>query len=403
MRSTPHVLILASLLLSAAACRSIPERTPVPAELSEQAKIPGIPQARYFGDQPSPWADRWLELSRAELAEKYTAVMNGEHNYLAISGGGQKGAWGAGLLVGWSEAGTRPEFTVVTGVSTGSLIAPFAFLGADFDDDLRAIYTSYSTADLAEARGKLAILSGDSAADTTRMRALIAKYYDAELVEAVAVQHRRGRLLSVGTTDLDTQRPVVWNLSAIAASDAPDRVQLFGDILMASAALPGAFPPVRFTVEAAGHSYQELHTDGGCSSQVYLYPLGLDWSAVTEKLGVLGAPTVYVIRNDYREPTWHFTEQKLLPIVGRSIDALFRTQGLGDLYRIYLNALRDGIEFRLTFIPTRLHRETPEPFDREYMGELFERARALAAAGYPWESAPPGVELERSELPSSKP
>lgn len=385
--------VLSALALGA--CSSPPERTPVPPDRIESVAVPGLPQARTWADAPPPFLDEWMEASTEKLREAFGGIMDREHTYLAVSGGGQKGAWGAGLLVGWTAAGDRPEFTMVTGVSTGALIAPFAYLGPDYDDELRRIYTSYASADLAEVRSIWALLSADSVADTEPLRELIAEYYDAALLEAIAAEWRKGRQLRVATTDLDTSRPVMWDMGRIAASDLPHKVELFGDILLASAAIPTAFPPVRFTVEAGGQTYEELHVDGGASSQVFLYPAGTDWRKVLEKLGVRGEPRVYVIRNDYYGPVYQFTEQRLLPITVRSTDALFRTQGLGDLYRIYLSALRDGLEFRVTFLPTDSYRKTPEPFDREYMVELFERAYALAVKGYPWADAPPGFETER--------
>jgi predicted acylesterase/phospholipase RssA len=384
-----------ALLLTCAACGTPPARTPVPPDLIEQVEQPGLPRARAWADVPPPFLREWELRTTEELRETFGGVMDCEHAYLAVSGGGQKGAWGAGLLVGWTESGTRPQFAIVTGVSTGALIAPFAFLGPDYDDELERIYTSYSSADLAETRSLWAILRADSVADTAPLRERIAEYYTAELLEAIAVEWRKGRQLRVATTDLDTSRPVMWDMGRIAASDLPDKVELFGDILLASAAIPSAFPPVRFEVEAGGKRYEELHVDGGAASQVFLYPAGMDWRVITERLGVKGTPRVFVIRNDYQDPVYQFTEQALLQITVRSTDALFRTQGLGDLYRIYLSALRDGLEFKVTFLPTDSYRKTPEPFDREYMVELFERARKLAADGYPWSDAPPGFEIER--------
>jgi hypothetical protein len=383
--------------LAAAACSSPPARAPVPPALVEQVALPGLPQARTWADQPPPFLAELMQLPKDELRARFGGIMDREHTYLAISGGGQKGAWGAGLLVGWTAAGTRPEFTMVTGVSTGALIAPFAFLGPEYDDELRAIYTSYSSKDLATMRSLFALLTADSAADTAPLRERIAEHFTADVLEAIAVEWRKGRQLRVATTDLDTSRPVMWDMGRIAASDLPHKVELFGDILLASASIPSAFPPVRFTVEAGGARYEELHVDGGAASQVFLYPAGVDWGDVLEMLGARGKPRVYVIRNDYYGPTYQFTEQRLLPITARSTDALFRTQGLGDLYRIYLGALRDGLEFKVTFLPTDSYRKTPEPFDREYMVELFERAYDLAQGGYPWADAPPGFEVERLE------
>jgi hypothetical protein len=392
-----HLASAGVVVLAAGACSSPPARTPVPPALVEEVALPGLPLARTWADAPPPFLAELLQLPKEDLRERFGGIMDREHTYLAVSGGGQKGAWGAGLLAGWTAAGDRPEFTMVTGVSTGALLAPFAFLGPAYDDDLRAIYTSYSSKDLAKMRGLFALLTADSAADTAPLRARIAEHFTAEVLDAIAVEWRKGRQLRVATTDLDTSRPVMWDMGRIAASDLPHKVELFGDILLASAAIPSAFPPVRFEVEAGGARYEELHVDGGASSQVFLYPAGVDWHEVLEKLGVPGQPRVFVIRNDYYGPVYQYTEQRLLPITVRSTDALFRTQGLGDLYRIYLGALRDGLDFKVTFLPTDSYRKTPEPFDRQYMVELFDRAYALAEKGYPWSDAPPGFEVERIE------
>ena len=185
--------VTAALLVG---CASAPSRfQPLPEALSAQAQIPGIPGARYWGDTQPPGFDAWLSLPDAEVAANFSGVMNRPHHYLSLSGGGADGAYGAGILVGWTAHGTRPEFTLVTGTSTGALIAPFAFLGPKYDALLRKLYTEVSTADLIERRGLLDILRNDSAASSAPLRRLLERYIDDAIVAELAEQHRRGRSL----------------------------------------------------------------------------------------------------------------------------------------------------------------------------------------------------------------
>jgi predicted acylesterase/phospholipase RssA len=161
---------------------------------------------------------------------------------LAISGGGENGAFGAGLLVGWTAAGARPVFKGVTGISTGALTAPFAFLGSAYDDKLREVYTTITGKDVLESRGIYGVLFQDSMADNAPLRKTVAKYVDQAMLDAIGKESKKGRILLIGTTNLDAMRPVIWNIGAIANSGQPDRLKLVQDILVASAAIPGAFP-----------------------------------------------------------------------------------------------------------------------------------------------------------------
>jgi hypothetical protein len=374
-----------------AGCVSVPKRVPLPESLIESAAIPDIPRARTWGDAPLAWEADWLAQSREELQERYPAVLGREHHYLAISGGGAKGAFGAGLLKGWTAAGTRPEFTMVTGFSTGSLTAPFAFLGPDWDDELEEMYTSYSTDDLVNQRHFLSAVTSDALASTRKLAALIARYIDQEVVDAIAREYRRGRSLSIGTTNLDALRPVIWNIGRIASSGEPGSVELIHQIILASTAIPGAFPPVPIEVEAGGRRYDELHVDGGATTQVFLYPATIDWGRVLEKLEVPGTPQVYVVRNSWLDPAAAAVERKLFPITGRTIGSLLRTQGIGDLYRIYTLTQRDGLGFNLAYIPAEFTDRPTEQFDPVWMRKLFDRGYEMARAGYPWRDAPPDL------------
>ena len=389
-------LLVASILI--AGCSSVPERQALPPEYTLTASIPGIPEARFWGDEwPKFSSQRLATLSEADFQRDFSAVYERPHNYLAISGGGANGAYGAGLLLGWSALGTRPEFSMVTGVSTGALTAPFAFLGEAYDSELREVYTLTTTRDIATKRNPLAVAMGDSMADTTPLKALISKYIDDEMVEAIGREHQRGRRLYIGTVNLDAGRSVIWNIGAIAASDASGKIELIHDLLRASAAIPVAFPPVVIKVEVDEKIYDELHVDGGTGSQVFVYPAAIDWRAITEKLKVQGKPQVYVIRNSFLDPDYQGIKRSVLPIASRTIDSLIRTQGIGDLYQIYALCQRDGNEFNLAYIPADFTHEPSEGFDPVYMQKLLDRGYRDALQGYGWEHVPPGFVLPESQ------
>jgi len=380
-----------ALLLLLVGCAGAPQRQALPPEFTNMAVIPGIPDARFWGDEwPTFAAERFATFTEADLRREFPSSYNKPHNYLAISGGGANGAFGAGLLIGWTATGKRPEFNMVTGVSTGALTAPFAFLGADYDDEMEAVYTTTTTKDIATKRNPIVAAFSDSMADTKPLQGLIAKYIDAEMIAAIAREHKKGRRLYVGTVNLDAGRSVIWNIGAIAASDYPRKVDLIHDVLRASAAIPVAFPPVTIQVEVDGKRYDELHVDGGTGSQVFVYPAAADWKLVTRKLKVQGKPQVYVLRNSFLDPDYQGIKRSVLPIASRTIESLIRTQGIGDLYQIYALCRRDGNDFKLAYIPADFTEEPSEGFDPVYMRKLLERGYQMAIKGYPWETAPPG-------------
>ena len=384
-----------ALLLILTGCASVPERQPLPPEYILKTEIPGIPDARFWGDEwPTFAAERFDQFTVADFRREYAGIYDKPHSYLAISGGGANGAFGAGLLIGWTATGKRPEFSMVTGVSTGALTAPFAFLGPDYDEKMREVYTTTTTKDIAKKRNLIAAAFGDSMTDTAPLRKLIAKYVDAEMIDAIAREHKRGRRLFVGTVNLDAGRSVIWNIGAIAASDYPQKVTLIHELLRASAAIPVAFPPVIISVEAEGKQYDELHVDGGTGSQVFVYPAAIDWKAITRKLKVRGEPKVYVIRNSFLDPDYQGIKRNVMPIASRTIDSLIRTQGIGDLYQIYTLCERDGNDFNLAYIPPDFTDDPTEGFDPVYMKKLLDRGYRMALDGYPWKKAPPGFVIK---------
>jgi predicted acylesterase/phospholipase RssA len=391
------VLVAAAAAGTLQSCATAPRREAYTASEGQIAQIPGIPLARFWGDELPPNLGQNLALYTEQINQRETLVKSNNFISLAISGGGANGAYGAGLLVGWTAAGNRPSFTIVTGISTGSLIAPFAFLGPQYDAKLKYFYTSVNTENILQRRSLFSILTADSVTSTAPLRQLIAKVYDQQMLDEIAAEWHKGRRLFVGTTNLDAERPVIWRLGAIAASGHPRALSLMHDILLASASIPGVFPPVYIEVAGGGQRFTEMHVDGGVTSQVFLYPASFDFRRISKKLGLTGQHQLYVIRNSTIRPNWEFVEAKLFPITTRSISSLIRTQGIGDLYRIYLGAMRDGMEYNLAYIPSDIDLSPAEGFDPVYMAELFELGYQRARKGYPWQKAPPGFEPPRAD------
>lgn len=397
-------VLLAVLLLLPQGCATLGRLEAVPRQDTTRAVIPGIPDARFWVDTDLDPLIR--EIHVAIEREQAEWVHDGHRgalpsaNFLAVSGGGDDGAFGAGLLVGWTQTGDRPTFMLVTGVSTGALIAPFAFLGPAYDETLRAVYTQVTPRDIATPRSLLAALTSDAIADNQPLFSLISKHFPPELLARIAQEYRKGRLLLIGTTNLDARRPVVWNMGAIAeaAANNPQAVELFRRILLASAAIPGEFPPVMFDVEVDGRPYQEMHVDGGAMRQLFLYPANLREAAQHEHIKIFAQRLrrAYLIRNARLDPDWAVVERKTLTIAGHAISALIETQGIGDLYQLYLLAQRDRLDFNLAYIGADFNAEHKEDFDPAYMRTLFDYGYQLGKKGYPWQKAPPGLTADEN-------
>jgi hypothetical protein len=392
------VVILAAAVYTKHSLRPVERLAAVPEDLMLKAEIPGIPHARYFvAADIQPMVRDVLAAREREQAWLERSSHEGElppAALLAISGGGDNGAFGAGLLNGWSANGTRPEFKAVTGVSTGALIAPFAFLGGKYDPVLKEVYTTISPHDIAKERGVLAAVTLDGMADNRPLWGLISRYVNEDLLKAVAAEHEKGRILLVGTTNLDARQPVVWNMGVIAASGAPQALDLFRSILLASAAIPGAFPPSMIRVVADGKEYDEMHVDGGASAQVFMYPPGLKRAVESSGETFQRKAAVYVIRNSALAPGWEPVERRTIGIAGKAIDSLIYTQGFGDLFRIYLTAQRDGLDFNLAFIePDFVYRNKKQQFETAYMQALYGYAFEKGKAGFDWRKLPPGLDV----------
>lgn len=363
-------------------------RNPVPEPLVNTSEVPGYTRIRYWGDGEASIPSG--AVAEVVAQQRAAGITSPERSYLAISGGGSNGAFGAGLLTGWTEAGTRPEFVVVTGVSTGALIATFAFLGPPYDRYLTEAYTKVSGEDIYKKRGVLGVISSDSVADSSPLRHMVEMYVTDQMVADIAREHKRGRRLLVGTTNLDAGRPVIWDIGAIASSGVPGHRQLIQDILIASASVPGVFPPVKITVVADGQTFDEMHVDGGTSNQAFLFPSNFSVKEGDRQFsrGKLKRE-LFVIRNGKVTAEFAEVKPRLASIVSRSISTLIKTQGIGDLYRLYTNAQRDGIAFRAIWIPESFTMTEKSPFDTAYMKALYDLGYKMGRNGIPWEKTPP--------------
>lgn len=394
-KSNAVFLIFAMIvLLMSSGCATI--RHPVPKDLISKATVNNMSEIRSIMGIPNPvLQENLINSVNEERPGDFPASFDGTKIYpiLAISGGSANGAYGAGLLKGWSVEGSRPVFKVVTGVSTGAIIAPFAFLGKEYDAELDKLYTSMSTKDVMRPKGPFQALLGDSFATNRPLARQIASFVDAKFLQKIADAHRQGRRLFVGTTYLDAQRFVVWDMGAIACRGDAD---LFKQVILASAAIPIIFPPVYINVEANGKRYDEMHVDGGTMTQVFtIYKVLDNAGKIAKELDINPSKMkskCYIIRNGYVTPGYKVVKDDLSSIADSAFDTMINSQGVGDTYRIYTFMQKRGNDYNLAFIPPDFRSSKKEEFDPHAMKELFVRGYEDAVNGYKWHKTPPGLE-----------
>jgi predicted patatin/cPLA2 family phospholipase len=338
------------------------------AQEAASATIPGFPGVRFFAD------------SEAAFTRALPAKPPNDE-WLALSAGGADGAFGAGILNGWSAAGTRPNFAVVTGVSTGALLAPYAFLGSRYDEQLRTAFTTTTDADIFE-NGQTAT----SLLDTWPLRDLLARLITPKLVADVADEYQRGRRLFVVTSNLDLGRSVVWDMGAIAVHRDEAALRLFRNVLLASASLPGIFPPVFIDVESNGHRFQEMHADGGIGGPFFVAPES--WMTSTSQIH-LPARKLYVIINGRLAPEFDVTAMNALAILGRAFSAAVKTGARVEVADVFSAAQRDSIAFKLAHIGRDFEHTSHGAFDPDYMRALFEFGFQEARNGQAFRDTPP--------------
>ncbi len=390
-RATTLAALLATCLTG---CASTIERNGISnMALAEKAHVPGLAGVRFWADEVS--ADPISEIRRRTphmpAVGRDTQKVKGRPivETLALSGGGSDGAFGAGVLAGWTDRGDRPEFEVVTGVSAGAIIAPFAYLGPKYDPALKVIWTEYQQSQVVTAQFLPGLFGGSALTDTTPLAGLIAKYVDREMLDAIAAQYNRGRILMVLTTNLDAQRPVVWNMGEIARDPSPEALALFRKVILASAAIPGAFPPVNIDVVADGKNYEEMHVDGGTTRELFVAPVQAPLKAFDVLYPAPPIRKMYIIKNGKVVPEQDVVQQTTFKIAARSIATLIKSQNWSELYRIYRMAIDAGADFNFTSVPNDFNFKTDLIYDQKYQMALYERGIAMGKAGT-WQKAPPG-------------
>jgi predicted patatin/cPLA2 family phospholipase len=359
---------------------------------------------RAWGDEVPLDVDAELRRRLPDMGRKLaiSAVRVGDRpvvDVLALSGGGSDGAFGAGFLTGWTARGDRPHFEIVTGVSAGAIIAPFAFLGPKYDRQLREIWTEYKTNELVVAQVLPGLLGGPALADTSPLKRLIADYVDRRMLAEIAAEYRRGRILLIGTTNLDAERPVVWNMGRIAASTHPQALDLFRRVILASAAIPGVFPPVDITVEADGKTYEEMHVDGGTTRELFVAPMQIPYKNFDRYYDTPPLRRFFIIKNGKFDPEYQPVEARTIPIAARAIRTLIKSQNRSEMYRIYRMTKDDGADFNLVAIPDAFSAQAKEVFDPKYQTALFQEGYKLGASGTAWMKAPPDIVPKRKPAP----
>ena len=364
-------VLLCSLAL--AACTSLP-RTPYSAADASSSRVLDIDGLRRYTDEPVTK----FRLEKDNLSSTRT--------YLALSGGGADGAYGVGVLNGWTAAGTRPAFSVVSGVSTGGLIAPFAFLGSQYDDTLREVYTSGIAESLLDDPSIIRVLFGSGLFGNKRLRELVARYVGPEILAAVARENAKGRKLLVVTTDLDTQRTVVWDMGKIAAVGSPEALRLFRDVMAASASIPLVFPPILIEAEGQGRRFEEMHVDGGVTAPVLTLPDALLFQG---RLPGNSRMNIYILVNKKLERTFELVSNSTLDVASRSLSSITQSQTRSVIFSTYDFAKRNRWGFHLSYIERDYPASPSEGFDTAYMRALYQYGYEKAASGRAWTSTLP--------------
>lgn len=333
----------------------------------------------------------YVDASRASLGDQaqWVPLTSAKTlNILCLSGGGSGGAFTVGVLSAWSDKQTRPVFDVVTGVSTGALIAPYAFLGSTYDTELSELYTGGQAKELIDARWMGTGLLGTSILKGERLRQMISKYITNGVLQQIAAEHRRGRRLFVLTTNLDSQRGVVWNMGAIASSGQPEALTLFRDVLIASASIPGVFPAVTIKAKSGSKQIEELHSDGGASTQFLGLPEAVLASPIKSNFPTKQRLNIYVVVNNALIPEFATTNNSTISVAGRSYATMVKSQTKQALLALYNHSQRTGSRLRIASIDQQIPYKMLDPFNTDYMRAVFADGYSQTVVGKVWKETP---------------
>ncbi|WP_050995192.1 patatin-like phospholipase family protein [Bradyrhizobium liaoningense] len=363
VRLTGSLVLVCSLALGA--CTSLP-RTPYTAAEASTSRVLDIDGLRRYADDP---------VTKFSFEKDNSTATR---SYLALSGGGADGAYGVGVLNGWTAARTRPTFSVVSGVSTG---------GPQYDDTLKEVYTSGIAESLLNDPSIVRVLFGSGLFGNTRLRELVARYVGPEIMAQVAREHAKGRTLLVVTTDLDTQRTAIWDMGKIAAVGTPEALKLFRDVMAASASIPLVFPPIMIDAEGQGRKFQEMHVDGGVTAPVLTLPEALLFQG--GRLPGSAKMDIYILVNKKIERNFELVSNGTIDVASRSLSAITQSQTRSIILSTYDFAKRNRLGFHLSYIARDYPAPPSEGFDTTYMRALYQYGYEKAASGQAWTSAPP--------------
>ncbi len=376
-------------------CAELVEHHPLSAREFNQTDFSSLEWERFWGDAAPSNLGPGLKKMAARLKAQYPEAINATRetapmlDALTISGGGANGAFSAGLLVGWSESGLRPSFHLVTGVSAGAMVAPFAFLGSDYDDVLLKFYSSVRRDSVYRANPLSGLLFGSALYDTAPLKKLVAKFITPQIIRAIAEQYRLGRSLYIITTHFDALRPMAWNIGAIADRRGARAIQLIHQIILASAAIPVLFPPVAIEFDIDDKRFTELHVDGSVSQHVFAYPSQIHVDRLDKAMGLTFRRRIFLIRNGNVQSRYDPAPVTVGSIAERTLNAILQNQANGDTERIYHLARRDGIEFNMIAIPETFRADDSIEFEPEYMHALAKLGREIGRRGDFWQDRPP--------------
>jgi predicted acylesterase/phospholipase RssA len=352
---------------------------------AETADVPGMPaDVRFYADSPAFVFERFRQSVAVQAQARHEPV-----TYLALSSGGADGAFGAGFITGLDATHQRPNFTIVSGISTGALMAPFVFLGPQYDPTLERLYTDGYAQALVKDASFFNALIGNALVDSDKLGRFIAQYVDQSVLDAVAAEHRRGRRLLIVTTNIDQQRSVIWDMGAIANSHSPNALKLFRQVLAASASVPALFPPRLIDVESGGRAFQEMHVDGAAIRQVYVAPDAVIYGGA----GAAGIKDLYILVNNKIDPTFKVVENGTVSVAARGLSTVLKREGRNNVLSSYTYAATHGVGYHIAFIdadaPEPPSGDASEQFSTAYMKELFARGEARGRLASPWMSHPP--------------
>lgn len=390
----------AQAIVALAALTACTGTRPLPAPPEDRyadARLAGFQNSsdfRAWGDVAAPDIEErlalFVEQQIADAERQGIRPREIEINALLLSGGGSDGPYGAGLLVGWSETGERPEFDLVTGISAGAIIAPFAYLGPDYDQVLRELIFDRDNENLISLRIIGGLIDGLGIVDSNRIRARIRRIITADVVRRIAAEHDRGRRLLIGTTNLDAERPVLWRIDTIAKEGLgdPERTaDLITSILAASSSIPGAFAPEFFEVTVDGRRYSEMHVDGGVTHQIFFSPSANMFGSILprEFKRITQRSNVYIIRNAKIASDFAPVSPSIVQIASRSLSTVLKFGGRGDIRAIKASAEESGFGLKITSVPSSFTLDEDSPFDPVYLGALFDLGYEAASKPETWQ------------------